>query len=89
MAEKIGRLKSVRTAYRGHCTGTKNLAKELMESDPHELELIENRLKTLCKRLKDLSVMNQQIELVLKQEEIEKEVNDTLDYTDRITASKN
>ena len=83
------RLKTVRAAYRGHCTRAVKAASGIMESHEPDLKSLENTFEGLCSRMEQLSLQNQKIELAVAEDKIDEEIMQTLEYTDELTVQKN
>ena len=87
--EKRRKLKSIRGAYKGHCSRDIAKAKAMMEleiPDTNELEALQARLE---RRTVEISQMDHTILMSLDDEKaIEKETEEALDFNDEICGWK-
>ena len=84
--EEIARLKSVRGAFKGHCTRDIELAERLLsageQADESELKALSGRLD---RRMRDIAEKDSEIQKGLAIDALEKDIEDMLSFQDNIS----
>ena len=84
--EEIARLKSVRGAFKGHCTRDIELAERLLsageQADESELKALSGRLD---RRMRDVAEKDSEIQKGLAIDALEKDIEDMLSFQDNIS----
>ena len=61
MADDVAKLRSIRTAFKGHCTRNINDATEIMNSDTPDTVRLEVLLEAVSTRFEKITTVNQKI----------------------------
>ena len=72
MGKDLKRLISIRGAYRGHCTRVVKAANEIMNSYSPDLEVFEHVFEGLCRKMVQLLLQNQKIELAVSKTKLKR-----------------
>ena len=83
------RLKSIRAAYKGHCTRNITRANAIMASTTPELDELDTILERVVNRMEAIAGVDRQIETKVEDGELEAEINEALQYNDELTDFKN
>ena len=84
VATNIDRLKSIRTAYKGHCTRNKNEANVIMDEEDPDIEELESIYEGLSLRMEKISKLDQEIFNAIDDENVANEVDLALQYEENL-----
>ena len=85
MATDINRLKSIRTAYKGHCTRNKKEANEIMSSEDNpDIEELESIFEGLSLRMDKITKLDQEIFNAIDEGELANEVDLAAQYEENL-----
>ena len=71
MAEDLRRLKSIRGAYKGHCTRNIGAAETIMQCDEPSNEELQTILERVVTRMDAITVVDQKIETKVEENDLE------------------
>ena len=80
MGTELARMKSIRTAYKGHCTRNFTAANDMMTEASPNIDELENLLENLTLRMEKIAVLDKQILEALEPDAIDEEVQSSIDY---------
>ena len=89
MAEDLKRMKDVRAAYRGHCTRNVEEAEKLMKTSMPDLNKLKDILEAVSIRREKISFTDDKIENLVDSEDIDTEVQEALEYSDKLRSFEN
>ena len=84
VGDVLKKLKSVRTAYRGHCTRNIKDASTMMMSDNPDVDDMSNLVDAVTERLRKINQIDEEIERFSGPDTVGKEIEEYLTYNDKL-----